>query len=229
MTQPTKCDCEEMSCKEDCSRNHTHKGFWCERCHPERYEKTYGHQPTPEKCVHGHTPEEIKQFGCETGKEYQGVTFGEPERCKYCGFSLDESNVYCLPHHRKIPATPESEIVKIEDNSCKDPNCPAYEKDNPHIHLKDPYVKEIPPESVSWEREFDEKFASVCYMDYENGFELVAGEDIKSFIRQIISYEQKESYAQGANEGIALYKKELGERIGGMPTPSPTSCPRRIS
>lgn len=31
------CDCEEMSCKENCGRNHTHKGFWCEKCHPERY------------------------------------------------------------------------------------------------------------------------------------------------------------------------------------------------
>ena len=33
-----KCKCEEMSCKEGCKINHTHKGFWCEKCHPERYE-----------------------------------------------------------------------------------------------------------------------------------------------------------------------------------------------
>ncbi len=33
-----KCNCEETSCKDDCNRNHTHKGFSCARCHPERYE-----------------------------------------------------------------------------------------------------------------------------------------------------------------------------------------------
>lgn len=31
------CECEEMSCKKGCTKNHTHKGFWCEKCHPERY------------------------------------------------------------------------------------------------------------------------------------------------------------------------------------------------
>ena len=32
-----KCNCEEMTCKIPCDRNHTHKEFWCEKCHPERY------------------------------------------------------------------------------------------------------------------------------------------------------------------------------------------------
>lgn len=26
------CDCAEMSCKDDCSSNHTHKAFSCEKC-----------------------------------------------------------------------------------------------------------------------------------------------------------------------------------------------------
>ena len=26
-----------MSCLEGCTKPHTHKGFWCEKCHPERY------------------------------------------------------------------------------------------------------------------------------------------------------------------------------------------------
>jgi hypothetical protein len=34
-----ECNCAEMSCKEDCVKTHTHKGFWCEKCHPERYGK----------------------------------------------------------------------------------------------------------------------------------------------------------------------------------------------
>lgn len=33
-----KCDCEEISCKEGCLSGHTHKTFWCEKCHPERHE-----------------------------------------------------------------------------------------------------------------------------------------------------------------------------------------------
>lgn len=33
-----KCNCEEMSCTKDCGKSHTHKVFWCEKCHPERYD-----------------------------------------------------------------------------------------------------------------------------------------------------------------------------------------------
>ncbi len=29
-----KCNCAEMSCKKDCVQNHTHKGFFCEKCEP---------------------------------------------------------------------------------------------------------------------------------------------------------------------------------------------------
>lgn len=32
-----ECNCEEMSCQEGCVNKHTHKGFWCHICHPERY------------------------------------------------------------------------------------------------------------------------------------------------------------------------------------------------
>ena len=39
-TQET-CQCEEMTCKENCSRNHTHKTIWCEKCRPP--------EPTQEK------------------------------------------------------------------------------------------------------------------------------------------------------------------------------------
>ncbi len=32
-----ECNCEEMTCQKDCDKKHTHKGFWCPKCHPERY------------------------------------------------------------------------------------------------------------------------------------------------------------------------------------------------
>jgi len=38
--EPNKCNCEDISCLEGCTKPHTHKGFWCEKCHPERYKDT---------------------------------------------------------------------------------------------------------------------------------------------------------------------------------------------
>lgn len=36
------CTCAEFSCKEDCARIHTHKGFFCESCKPENiHERSY--------------------------------------------------------------------------------------------------------------------------------------------------------------------------------------------
>ena len=36
--EPNKeCNCVEMICKGDCSRKHTHKGFFCQNCRPEAY------------------------------------------------------------------------------------------------------------------------------------------------------------------------------------------------
>jgi hypothetical protein len=29
-----KCNCAEKTCKKGCTRNHTHKGFSCEKCEP---------------------------------------------------------------------------------------------------------------------------------------------------------------------------------------------------
>ncbi len=36
--EKSECNCKEMSCQKDCNSRHTHKGFFCEKCHPERYE-----------------------------------------------------------------------------------------------------------------------------------------------------------------------------------------------
>ena|SRR3990167_1015304 len=33
------CDCKKMTCSENCTRTHTHKGFFCEKCEPERYKE----------------------------------------------------------------------------------------------------------------------------------------------------------------------------------------------
>ena len=46
-----ECGCEEMSCKEGCELRHTHKGFWCEKCHPERYEPLEEKKCEPD-CMH---------------------------------------------------------------------------------------------------------------------------------------------------------------------------------
>lgn len=40
-----KCSCEEVSCKEDCARSHTHKQFFCPMCQPELYSQAF---PTPQ-------------------------------------------------------------------------------------------------------------------------------------------------------------------------------------
>lgn len=45
MNQPIQenkeeCKCEEMSCKAGCTERHTCHVFWCEKCHPERYQET---------------------------------------------------------------------------------------------------------------------------------------------------------------------------------------------
>lgn len=32
-----KCRCEQDTCKEDCTRNHTCHVYWCKKCKPERY------------------------------------------------------------------------------------------------------------------------------------------------------------------------------------------------
>ena len=29
-----KCECKKISCKKECKQNHTHKGFFCEKCEP---------------------------------------------------------------------------------------------------------------------------------------------------------------------------------------------------
>lgn len=30
--QQIDCDCENMTCTDECTQNHTHKLFWCEKC-----------------------------------------------------------------------------------------------------------------------------------------------------------------------------------------------------
>jgi len=44
-----KCDCKKMTCLEDCSKNHTHKTFWCEKCSPEKYESSQPKEVREEK------------------------------------------------------------------------------------------------------------------------------------------------------------------------------------
>lgn len=34
--EQNQCNCEKMTCKSDCARNHTHKSFWCHTCQPDR-------------------------------------------------------------------------------------------------------------------------------------------------------------------------------------------------
>ena len=45
MKNKSKCNCEEISCKNNCEKNHTHKTFWCEKCHPERYVEEKSQSP----------------------------------------------------------------------------------------------------------------------------------------------------------------------------------------
>ena len=51
------CNCLEISCLKNCEDNHTHKEFWCEKCHPERYVKE---EPKEEDWV-----ERLIEFGEE--------------------------------------------------------------------------------------------------------------------------------------------------------------------
>ena len=32
LAEEDTCGCKEMSCQEDCTKNHTHKGFSCDKC-----------------------------------------------------------------------------------------------------------------------------------------------------------------------------------------------------
>lgn len=61
-----ECDCKEMSCTKNCSRNHTHKGFFCEICEPEATAKMRGEvQPKIEKNEEweGELKEKMREWG----------------------------------------------------------------------------------------------------------------------------------------------------------------------
>lgn len=55
------CRCKEISCPKDCSRSHTHKTVFCEKCEPEAVKQMYP------KVV----PQEIVST-CLCGKVYHG-------------------------------------------------------------------------------------------------------------------------------------------------------------
>ena len=69
MTEGTsKCNCELASCKYGCSYNHTHKEFWCEKCHPERYKCSVC--GIDASIDHTHHSQEISKEALKTIKDY---------------------------------------------------------------------------------------------------------------------------------------------------------------
>jgi len=41
LSKEGECSCAEMTCTKGCNRNHTHKGFSCEKCKPEEWESMF--------------------------------------------------------------------------------------------------------------------------------------------------------------------------------------------
>ena len=53
MSHKEECNCKETSCIKDCTKNHTHKGFFCNKCEPEASAKMYSTPPKQEKSIPG--------------------------------------------------------------------------------------------------------------------------------------------------------------------------------
>ena len=57
---PKECNCREMTCKPNCPKDHTHKGFSCELCEPEASAKM--RSPEPPKEVIGDWRESLREL-----------------------------------------------------------------------------------------------------------------------------------------------------------------------
>lgn len=92
-TQDKRCNCEEMTCKDGCTKNHTHKQFWCEKCQPQ----------DESACPHNN----IESNMC-------------PTHCKDCGKVLDESTNYMdarTPEEREAENKIEVTMTTSSDES----------------------------------------------------------------------------------------------------------------
>lgn len=86
-----KCKCAEMSCKEDCTREHTHKEFSCDICRPTeaQWQKEPETTPIPETQV-TNTPKGVESYPLqEIRAMLEGLKIGYVQR---------ESNNICLAH-----------------------------------------------------------------------------------------------------------------------------------
>lgn len=99
--QTEKCDCEEKSCKEGCLKNHTHKGFFCEKCH----------KPQPEKITTFNLADGNELRLHEDGSwQVKVTTSSQTEKCD-CKEPRIESNMtvaHCTRCGRQIYPSEES-------------------------------------------------------------------------------------------------------------------------
>jgi hypothetical protein len=76
-----ECECKEMTCKEDCDKNHTHKTFWCEKCIKPKevlgkkiYQcKTFHKDGLPHKCCEEIGIQEVADWEKEFIKFYNAT------------------------------------------------------------------------------------------------------------------------------------------------------------
>ncbi len=80
-----ECECKKSSCPEGCSKNHTHKVFFCEKCEPETYKKVYPFGEDFEEEIHMINKPVIK--------------------CKFCNWNMEVKNPECghipIPNEKK--------------------------------------------------------------------------------------------------------------------------------
>jgi len=113
-TQP-KCDCKEMTCKEGCTSNYTHKGFSCEKCETQpKWEKEFDKMTDPEICPYKDIRDADTWLEKKSTKHlFENQCYGEPM------FDLSKTKIKHfikqVEHQTILRCVEEIEKLKVED------------------------------------------------------------------------------------------------------------------
>lgn len=112
----SKCNCKKMSCIKDCSKNHTHKGFFCQICEPEAVRQMNEPNPTPLES------KDCQWENCSGGRycEKHSLEVNPTPKCEVaeCGRSLKPygKDFICpLGHVTPCNPTPSDWEVKLAE------------------------------------------------------------------------------------------------------------------
>jgi len=183
-----KCYCEEISCKINCDKNHTHHIYSCDKC------KTTASTP-PNEILKAETPgsERLSTMGeecCSKCKDWDSTSF------QYCCIDIECECHQPNPEKRLKwePAKILKEVYPSNGNKWDDSN--------------------VTPETKSWEGSFDEKIKDEWILtntECSDSWELDK-DGVKSFISNLLKSE-RESIKNGLKTAVKIAKIEEREKV----------------